>query len=173
MDRAEAGPLVVAGSEVLLFDCGHGVPDRLAQLGRIGVNKVSLTRLHSDHTGKLPVLWMNENTWAGRGNSPLSAWGPGQGVDQSAATADLTNDVANAYATNTHIRRDLVEHFPAGGIQLQTTVIAEEGVVYRNSGVTVTAFRVDHAPVKPAFGYHVDYQGMWWCFQGDTLEMLP
>jgi hypothetical protein len=30
-DRAEAGLLVVAGSEILLFDCGHGVPNRLAQ----------------------------------------------------------------------------------------------------------------------------------------------
>ena len=27
---------MVAGTEVLLFDCGHGIPNRLAQVNRIG-----------------------------------------------------------------------------------------------------------------------------------------
>jgi hypothetical protein len=31
-DRAEAGLLVVAGPELLLFDCGRGVPERLGQM---------------------------------------------------------------------------------------------------------------------------------------------
>jgi hypothetical protein len=29
-----------------------------------------------------------------------------------------------------------------------------EGFVYENSGVKITAFEVDHTPVKPAFGSH-------------------
>lgn len=53
-NQAEAGLLVVAGAEVLLFDCGHGVPNRLAQLGRTNVSKVFLTHVHSDHTEGLP-----------------------------------------------------------------------------------------------------------------------
>ena len=32
-----------------------------------------------------------------------------------------------------------------------------EGFVYENSGVKITAFEVDHMPVKPAFGYRIDY----------------
>jgi ribonuclease Z len=76
-NHAEAGLLVVAGSEVLLFDCGHGIPNRLAQVGRTGANKVFLTHVHSDHTEGLPELWMNENTWGSRGNTPLSVWEPG------------------------------------------------------------------------------------------------
>src|SRR5215471_13392236 len=108
-NQAEAGLLVVAGSEVLLFDCGHGVPTRLAQLGRIGVNKVFLTHVHSDHTEGLPELWMNENTWSARGNTPLSVWGPPEfAPDQPSGTADITNQLATSFATNTHIRRDLV-----------------------------------------------------------------
>jgi ribonuclease Z len=132
------------------------------------VKNVFLTHLHSDHTEGLPILWMNESTWASRGNTPLSVWGPGEDVDQPAGTADLTSLVANPFATNTHIRRDLVEHLPGGGIQFQTTVINNEGVVYQNNGVTVTAFLVDHDPVKPAFGYRVDYQGHSIVFSGDT-----
>jgi ribonuclease Z len=166
----EAGLLVVAGPEVLLFDCGHGVPDRLFQIGRLStVNKLFLTHLHSDHTEGLPELWMNENAWSARGNTPLSVWGPGRDTDQPAGTADLTSMLANAWATNTHIRRDVVEHLPAGGIQIQTTEISGDGVVYQNNGVTVTAFLVDHGPVKPAFGYRVDYQGHAVVFSGDTL----
>jgi ribonuclease BN (tRNA processing enzyme) len=95
--------LVVAGSEILLFDCGHGVPNRLAQLGRTNVSKVFLTHVRSDHTEGLPELWMNEVTWSNWGNTPLSVWGPGEDTDQPAGTADLTSQLANAYATNTHI----------------------------------------------------------------------
>ena len=168
-DRAEAGLLVVAGPEILLFDCGHGVPNRLAQVGRTYVSKVFLTHVHSDHTEGLPELWMNEVTWTNRGNTPLSVWGPGEALpDQPSGTADLTSNVSNAFATNTHIRRDLVEHLPAGGIQFQTTEITNEGVVYQNNGVTVTAFLVDHGVVKPAYGYRVDYQGHSVTFSGDT-----
>jgi ribonuclease Z len=170
--QAEAGLLVVVGSganqELLLFDCGRGVPENLAQIGATLVNKVFLTHLHSDHTEGLPILWMNENTWSSRGTAPLSVWGPGQDVDQPAGTAEIASQLATAFATNTHIRRDLVELLPGSSIQFQTHVITGEGIVYQNNGVTVTAFLVDHHPVKPAFGYRVDYQGHSVVFSGDT-----
>lgn len=168
-DRAEAGLLVVAGTEILLFDCGHAVPNRLAQVGRTYVGKVFLPHVHSDHTEGLPELWMNEVTWSNRGNTPLSVWRPSEAApDQQSGTADLASDVPSAFATNTHIRRDLVEHLPAGGIQFQANEITSEGVVYQNNGVTVTAFLVDHGVVKPAYGYRVDYQGHSVTFSGDT-----
>ncbi len=43
-----------------------------------------------------------------------------------------------------------------------------EGVVYDQGGVRVTAFEVDHAPVKPAFGYRIDYAGRSVVLSGDT-----
>jgi len=39
----------------------------------------------------------------------------------------------------------------------------EQGVVYQNGDLKVTAFTVDHAPIKPAFGYRIDYGGHSWC----------
>jgi ribonuclease Z len=50
-------------------------------------------------------------------------------------------------------------------------VLAEEiteGVVYEHQGVTVMAFEVDHAPLKPAFGYRIDYAGRSVVLSGDT-----
>jgi ribonuclease Z len=43
-----------------------------------------------------------------------------------------------------------------------------EGVVYERNGVTVRAFLVDHGPVRPAYGYRVDYQGRSVAISGDT-----
>ena len=165
IDRAESGTLVQAGSETLLFDCGRGVPERLAQLGVRGVSKVFLTHLHSDHTQGLPVLWMGE--WNVRGSTSLSLWGPATDTDQPTGTAGLAAMLATAYATNTHIRRDLVEMWSGQAITFDVHEL-QEGIVYQNNGVTVTAFLVDHAPVRPAFGYRIDYAGHSVVISGDT-----
>ena len=165
LDRAEAGTLVQAGAETLLFDCGRGVPERLSQLGVANVNKIFLTHLHSDHTQGLPVLWMS--SWNGRGTNSLYLWGPGTDVDQPAGVKELAVQLSSAFATNTHIRRDLVEKWAAEGIMIQASEVTE-GVVYQNNGVTVQAFLVDHAPVKPAFGYRIDYAGRSVVISGDT-----
>jgi ribonuclease Z len=53
------------------------------------------------------------------------------------------------------------------GIGLRVEEV-REGVVYERDGVRVTAFEVDHAPVKPAFGYRIDYAGRSIVLSGDT-----
>jgi ribonuclease Z len=72
-----------------------------------------------------------------------------------------------AFAFDIHIRRDVDEKFPAEGIKVITTDI-REGVVHETNGVKVTAFLVDHGPVKPAFGFRVDYHGHAVVMSGDT-----
>ena len=164
IERAESGTLIQAGGETLLIDCGRGVPERLVQAGIRGVDKVFLTHLHSDHTQGLPILWMS--SWNSR-STKLSLWGPGSGPDQPTGTTGLAQSLTTAFATNTHIRRDLVEKWPAEKIIIDAHDI-EEGVVYQSKGVTVTAFRVKHDPVTPAFGYRVDYAGRSVVVSGDT-----
>jgi ribonuclease Z len=85
------------------------------------VNKVFVTHLHSDHIRGLSVLWMG--AWNQCGANPLPVWGPGTGADQPAGTAALAAQLTTAFAANTHIRRDLVEHGSAEGI----TINAREG----------------------------------------------
>jgi ribonuclease Z len=43
-----------------------------------------------------------------------------------------------------------------------------EGVVYQRDNMKITAFEVDHAAVKPAFGYRIDYAGHSVVLSGDT-----
>jgi len=72
-----------------------------------------------------------------------------------------------AFAFDIHIRRDVDEKFSPDGIKAIATDI-QQGVVYQANGVKVTAFLVDHGPVKPAFGYRIDYQGHSVVLSGDT-----
>jgi ribonuclease Z len=40
--------------------------------------------------------------------------------------------------------------------------------VFEKGGLKITAFEVDHAPIRPAFGYRVDYEGRSVVLSGDT-----
>src|SRR5205814_7910646 len=64
-------------------------------------------------------------------------------------------------------RRDVDEYCSSKGIEAISHDI-QEGVVYDHNGVKVTAFLVDHGPVKPAFGYRIDYAGHSVAISGDT-----
>jgi len=72
-----------------------------------------------------------------------------------------------AFAFDIHMRRDVDEKFSAAGITVRSHDI-EEGVVFEEGGVKVTAFLVDHEPIVPAFGYRVDYRGRSVVLSGDT-----
>lgn len=156
-----ASILVEAGDERLLFDCGRGATIRLTQAGvPIGsISKLFLTHLHSDHVIQIPDLLLTG--WAGgRRTVPLMVWGP-------AGTSDMMEHMQQAFAFDIHMRRDVDEKLPAAGIQVVSHDI-NEGVVFNEHGVKVTAFLVDHGPVKPAFGYRVDYHGRSVALSGDT-----
>ena len=153
--------LVVAGTEKLMFDCGRAATIRMGQMGMLlgEVNKLFVTHLHSDHVIGIPDLYLTG--WASQGRTvPLRVWGP-------AGTHDMMAHLEKAFAFDIHVRRDVDELFPAEGIKIVATDI-REGVVYNENGVKVTAFLVDHGPVKPAFGYRVDYRGHSVSVSGDT-----
>ena len=144
--RVGIGTLGVAGPELLLFDCGRGVPTAISRAAIMpaDVTKVFLTHLHSDHVIALPELYLYP--WASEGRStPFHVWGPG-------GTRAMMANLQKAFAFDIHVRRDVDEKFSGDGIRVVSTDI-REGVVYRANGVQVTAFLVDHAPITPAFGY--------------------
>jgi ribonuclease Z len=71
------------------------------------------------------------------------------------------------FAFDIRIRRDVDEKYSKVGISVSSHDI-KEGVIFEKNGVKVTAFLVDHGPVKPAFGYRVDYGGHSVTLSGDT-----
>jgi ribonuclease Z len=161
MQRFGPSTLVEAGKHKLLFDAGRGALQRLAQLNIHwqDVDGVFLTHLHSDHVVGFPDLWLTG--WlvgAGR-QRPLHVWGP-------VGTKRMMAHLEQAYAFDIGIRQSDDRAAPEG-VALVVAEIAE-GVVFEQDGVKVTAFAVDHGPVKPAFGYRVDYAGRSVVLSGDT-----
>lgn len=159
--RLGVSTLVIAGQERLLFDAGRNLTTGLARvaISPADVTRVFVTHLHSDHIVSLPELLISP--WAFQGRSvPLEVWGP-------KGTRTMMRKFQEALAFDIHVRRDVDEKFPASGVRVIAKDI-REGVVYEANGVKVTAFLVDHGPVKPAFGYRIDYRGHSVALSGDT-----
>ena len=160
MERFGPSTLVEAGKEKLLFDCGRGATQRLYQL-KVPFSEVTalfLTHLHSDHVVGIPDFYLTG--WIFGRSTPLRVWGP-------VGTAEMMSHLEQAYEFDIHVRRDVDEKLPAQGVVVTAKDI-EPGVVYQNGDLKVTAFLVDHAPLKPAFGYRIDYAGHSVVLSGDT-----
>ena len=161
MNRFGPSTLVEAGEQKFLFDAGRGALQRLTQLAVRwqDVQGVFLTHLHSDHTVGFPDLWLTGwLIFPGR-NVPLQVWGP-------RGTTAMMSHLKQAYEYDIRIRIQNDSASPEGVALVVKDI--NEGVVYEKSGVKITAFEVDHAPVKPAFGYRIDYAGRSVALSGDT-----
>ena len=77
----------------------------------------------------------------------------------------MMTNLRKAFASDIAFR--MADGIPEGGVVVLAQDVTE-GPVYLRSGVTVTAFQVDHATAKPAFGYRIDYAGRSVVLSGDT-----
>jgi ribonuclease Z len=161
MNRFGPSTLVEVGDQKFLFDAGRGALQRLTEIGVRwqDVQGVFLTHLHSDHVVGFPDLWLTGWLIAPGRNVPLQVWGP-------RGTSAMMSHLKKAYEYDVRIRIQNDGVSPAG-VSLLVKEISE-GVVYDKGGVKITAFEVDHAPVKPAFGYRIDYAGRSLVLSGDT-----
>lgn len=154
--------LVQAGSQNLMFDCGRGCTTRLAQVDPSLIAKVDrlfISHLHSDHIVGVDDLWLNG--WTQGRKNPLKIFGP-------VGTADFMKHLRSAFGYDIDIRFSHGVPSTMTGLNDDITELTEDGVVFRQDGVEVTAFLVDHASVKPAWGYRIDYLGRSVMISGDT-----
>jgi ribonuclease Z len=170
-DHDRAGPCVAifAGGHFYLVDTGLASWKNLA-LWRIPGEKIGavfLTHFHSDHIGELGEI--NLQTWGAGRPGPLRVFGT-RGVER------VVEGFAEAYAQDSSYRT--AHHGPEimnpeKGQMLPKPFYVDENspagtVVLEENGLTVRAFLVDHAPIKPAVGYRFDYKGRSVCVSGDT-----
>jgi ribonuclease Z len=163
VDLQRFGPSILVETSVgdkLLFDCGRGFAQRLTEYGvSLGaVDKLFLTHLHSDHILSIPDLLLVG--WMEGRMVPLQVWGP-------AGTKSMMDYMGKTFEFDTRARADFDDRLTEDGIRSSSSDI-REGTIYEKNGVKVTAFLVDHGPVKPAFGYRVDYAGHSVAMSGDT-----
>ena len=152
--------LVQAGTETLLFDAGRGCLQRLQQLAipYSKINALFLTHLHSDHLVGLPDLWLTGWLVSER-KVPLKVFGP-------SGSTDMVNNLRKAFAFDIHARESNNKAVDSGSKLLVKEMI--QGIVYDKNGVKVIAFKVDHYPNIPAFGFRIEYKGHSVVLSGDT-----
>lgn len=159
LERFGPSTLVEAGDSKLLFDCGRGVTQRLLQIDEPfpRIDKLFLTHLHSDHVVGIPDLMLTG--WLRARKTPFQVWGP-------EGTRDMMSHLVDAFQFDIHTRRE-DERLSREGITVIGTDI-QQGVMIEIDGVKVTTFEVEHGPVKPSFGYRIDYAGRSIALSGDT-----
>jgi ribonuclease Z len=158
-DRSGPAVLVEAAGKKLLFDCGRGVVIRLGQAGvqANDIDAVFLTHLHSDHVVGLPDLLLTG--WLLGRRQPLRLWAPAGG-------RTMAQHLVQAFAFDRQIRAQTAK-LQGKGAEFEVHEVGA-GELYDDGQVRVRAFVVDHGPVKPAFGYRIDYAGHTVVISGDT-----
>ena len=161
-DRMGPGTLVEAGPHKLLFDVGRGVTTSVREYGLVlgAVTGLFITHLHADHVIGLPDFWLagHHRGPFGQRRSSLRVFGP-------EGTSRMLTGLEDAYEDVRGYWRLSDEESDFGGIDF-----SEEGVLFREGELTVTAFRVSHSPMSgiDAYGYRVDYRGRSVVISGDT-----
>ncbi len=160
--KARHGPsqIVEIDGDLVLVDCGPGALHRLleSECDVYSFSHIVLTHLHSDHvSGLADVLWAG---WEGRWwtTPPLLVGPPGTKV--------FVDRLLSAYEEDILLRSDEGAMDETG---LRPEIIeVHDGWSLRNGNWRVTAFSVDHKPVKHAFGFRFEIASRSIVISGDT-----
>jgi ribonuclease Z len=156
--RGPSTLVTLGGSEHFLVDAGSGVGVQLVQAGVRPYDwpPIFITHHHSDHTIDLGHLLITR--WIVGQNAPLEVYGP-------AGTRRQMDLLLEYLRWDIDVRRAHMHDRPRPEVRVTEV---EEGRVLERDGLRVSAFLVEHDPVKPAFGYRFDAEGQSLVVSGDT-----
>ena len=166
--RVASSIAIIAGGELLLFDVGPGSYRNLdiMRLPSAALSAIFLTHFHSDHIGDLGEA--NMLSWVNGRNKPLQVFGP-EGVEK------VVEGFKQAYELDTGYR---IAHHGKEILSLENSKMMSKPILLEtpdelklclsHKGLEVYAFEVDHSPIKPAFGYRIEYKGNIVVITGDT-----
>lgn len=171
--RAAACIGVVAGDKAFIFDAGSGGIRKLTrmQFPMDQMEAAFVTHLHSDHIdglGEMMLMsWIGTN---GFRTEPLPVFGP-LGTEQVVESFNAAYVFDRGFRV-AHHGADIA--IPSGYGGTPTDVILPAGpsakqIIFQDGDVTITAIRVSHAPIEPAFGYRIDYKDRAISISGDTI----
>jgi ribonuclease BN (tRNA processing enzyme) len=166
-DRSGPALAIVVNGESYLVDAGAGIvrraaaaqrADNIAALAPPKLHRVFITHLHSDHTVGLPDLLLTP--WVLERTAPLEVYGPPR-------TKRMVDLISQAYADDIHIRLTGGEPSNKTGYRANAHDVLP-GIIYRDSNVTVRAFKVPHGGWDNAYGYVFQTKDRKIVVSGDT-----
>ncbi len=170
-ERLPTCTAIIAGGEFILVDLGAGTI-RNADLQNLPLRNLSavfLTHFHSDHISDLGEA----NFWSlamGR-NKALEVFGP-EGIKDVVGGYNL----AYKYDTSYRIAHHGADIFlPGACVPVAKTIHLTEKddaeLFFDRNGLKAYAFRVDHSPATPSYGYRFEYKGNVVVISGDTKKI--
>ncbi|MBT6861543.1 MAG: MBL fold metallo-hydrolase [Rhodospirillaceae bacterium] len=159
-DRYGAGNLIRAGEQTFLVDVGSGVTQRLLEAGANSaeIDALFITHMHSDHLVDLYQLLMS--SFHQSRDVPHRIFGP-PGIRK------FTDGLMELWREEREMRIKHEKRASNAAFDLEVTEF-EEGVIWDTGGVRVSAVRVEHAPIRHAFGFVFESGGQKVAFSGDT-----
>ena len=158
--RYGAGNLIRAGGQNLLVDVGSGVTQRLLEAGSDGaeIDALFITHMHSDHLIDLYQLLVS--SFHQSRMRPHRIFGP-PGIRK------FIDGLMEIWREERELRIKHEKRAAAAAFDLEITEF-QEGVIWNTGGVRVSAVGVEHAPIKYAYGFIFEADGLKVVFSGDT-----
>ncbi len=168
-DPKRSGPCigVLAGNQAFVFDAGTGGSRNLGPMGfPLGrTDQIFLTHLHSDHLDGLGEMLLG--TWINGGRSaPTKVSGP-VGTSKVVEGFNMAYQIDSTYRT-AHHGADIANPAGFGAVASEIKMPGKSRGIYEKGDVKITAFKVSHEPISPAFGYRIDYKDRSIAISGDT-----
>ncbi len=160
--RAQPANAVIVGDAVYIIDAGDGVARQLglAGISAQNIRAVFITHLHSDHVIDYGVLL--HRAWLSGLKTPVATFGP-------TPLSRMKNDYLEYMRWDIDLRIVDEDRVPLDDL-ITATEIEQDGVIYKDENVTVTAFEVPHAAAKPSYGFRFDTEDRSIVFSGDTAR---
>ena len=161
--RAQACLAVLTPSHFFIVDAGPGSANTIS-LGMLPGERLDgllLTHFHSDHIAEIPTV--NLTSWVAGRQGPLKLYGP-PGVHR---IADGFNE-AFALDREYRVTHHGADFMPIAFGRLEAIERPVDSTL-EFGDLTVTSFKVNHAPIEPAVGYRFDYKGRSVVITGDTI----
>lgn len=158
-DRNATGQAIVVGDATYIIDAGNGIPRQMARAGIEfdSIRALGITHHHSDHNSDAGTLL--HLAWCANLRGPVQSFGPAPWSRMWASFLDYAS-------TDTDIRRE-DEGRPEFADLVTATDVLEQGVVYEDDRVRITAAWVEHPPI-PALAYRIDTEDRSYVISGDT-----